>query len=120
MHLLRFDSDDFISLISFEASDAPEYAILSHTWGSDDEELNYTELKLAAGVYAEKVLEDGKVNRLLTKGGNLDLPTRKREIERIKKKFGYQKIQFCGRQAAKDDLEYFWIDSCCIRNVAQV
>jgi hypothetical protein len=114
MHLLRFDNDDFISLISFDTSDAPEYAILSHTWGSDDEELNYTELKLAAGVYAEKVLEDGEVNRLLTKGGNLDPPTRKREIERIKKKIGYQKIQFCGRQAAKDDLEYFWIDSCCI------
>lgn len=27
---------------------------------------------------------------------------------------GYRKIKFCGEQAAKDGLEYFWIDSCCI------
>jgi hypothetical protein len=27
---------------------------------------------------------------------------------------GYKKIRFCGEQAAQDDLEYFWIDACCI------
>ncbi len=27
---------------------------------------------------------------------------------------GYQKILFCGNQAAKDGLEYFWVDTCCI------
>lgn len=27
---------------------------------------------------------------------------------------GHRKIRFCGEQAAKDELEYFWIDSCCI------
>jgi hypothetical protein len=35
----------------------------------------------------------------------------------MKKKPGYQKIQFCGRQAAKDDLKYFWVDTCCIKNI---
>src|ERR1700761_3344283 len=29
-------------------------------------------------------------------------------------KAGYAKIQFCERQAAKDGLQYFWIDTCCI------
>jgi hypothetical protein len=29
-------------------------------------------------------------------------------------KIGYRKIQFCGEQAKKDGLRYFWIDSCCI------
>ncbi|EUC35949.1 hypothetical protein COCCADRAFT_2965 [Bipolaris zeicola 26-R-13] len=29
-------------------------------------------------------------------------------------KFGYRKIQFCGEQAKQDDLQYFWIDTCCI------
>ncbi|KAI9713152.1 MAG: hypothetical protein M1820_001137 [Bogoriella megaspora] len=28
---------------------------------------------------------------------------------------GYQKIVFCAEQARKDGLEYFWIDSCCIK-----
>jgi hypothetical protein len=27
---------------------------------------------------------------------------------------GYDKIRFCGEQARRDDLQYFWIDTCCI------
>lgn len=29
-------------------------------------------------------------------------------------KGGYRKIEFCAGQAAKDQLQYFWIDTCCI------
>jgi hypothetical protein len=29
-------------------------------------------------------------------------------------KDGYAKIGFCGDRAAKDGLEYFWVDTCCI------
>ncbi|CZR52554.1 related to WD40-repeat protein (notchless protein) [Phialocephala subalpina] len=31
-----------------------------------------------------------------------------------KGKAGYGKIQFCGEQARRDDLQYFWVDTCCI------
>ncbi|KAF1943365.1 kinesin light chain 1 [Clathrospora elynae] len=31
-----------------------------------------------------------------------------------KDKTGYAKIRFCGEQAAADDLQYFWVDTCCI------
>jgi hypothetical protein len=31
-----------------------------------------------------------------------------------KGKSGYDKIQFCGEQAGRDDLQYFWVDTCCI------
>jgi hypothetical protein len=31
-----------------------------------------------------------------------------------KKMAGYIKIQFCGEQARRDDLQYFWVDTCCI------
>jgi hypothetical protein len=31
-----------------------------------------------------------------------------------KKMAGYGKIQFCGEQAKRDGLQYFWIDTCCI------
>ncbi|KAF1969506.1 kinesin light chain [Bimuria novae-zelandiae CBS 107.79] len=31
-----------------------------------------------------------------------------------KEKEGYQKIKFCAEQAAQDQLQYFWIDTCCI------
>ena len=31
-----------------------------------------------------------------------------------KSKAGYGKIQFCGEQARRDGLQYFWVDTCCI------
>jgi hypothetical protein len=31
-----------------------------------------------------------------------------------KVKAGYGKIQFCGEQARRDGLQYFWVDTCCI------
>ncbi|CAI6226601.1 unnamed protein product [Periconia digitata] len=31
-----------------------------------------------------------------------------------REKEGYRKIEFCAKQAAKDHLQYFWIDTCCI------
>jgi hypothetical protein len=31
-----------------------------------------------------------------------------------KSKTGYRKILFCGEQAARDHLKYFWVDTCCI------
>jgi hypothetical protein len=29
-------------------------------------------------------------------------------------KAGYDKIRFCGEQATRDNLQYFWVDTCCI------
>ena len=58
----------------------PRYAILSHTWGVDTEEVSF------------KDMIDGTC---------ISKP-------------GYDKIRFCGEQAGRDDLQYFWIDTCCI------
>ncbi|KAH8745713.1 NACHT domain-containing protein [Hyaloscypha sp. PMI_1271] len=30
------------------------------------------------------------------------------------KKAGYKKMRFCGEQAKRDGLQYFWVDTCCI------
>jgi hypothetical protein len=30
-----------------------------------------------------------------------------------KSKPGYTKIRFCGEQARRDGLQYFWVDTCC-------
>jgi hypothetical protein len=30
------------------------------------------------------------------------------------KEAGYKKIRFCGEQARRDGLQYFWVDTCCI------
>ncbi|KAI1361763.1 heterokaryon incompatibility protein-domain-containing protein [Xylaria arbuscula] len=64
-----------------------EYAILSHTWGPDEEELTFQDVNGGTGL----------------------------------KKKGYQKILFCGQQAAVNNLDYFWVDTCCIdkRNLTE-
>jgi ankyrin repeat protein len=80
MHLLRLQDDGEFSLVKFLGNSVPAYAILSHTWGSEEEEVTYQDLQQNTG----------------------------------KRKKGYRKLTFCGEQAAKDGLEYFWIDTCCI------
>lgn len=30
------------------------------------------------------------------------------------RKASYNKIRFCGEQAKRDGLQYFWVDTCCI------
>lgn len=81
MRLLKYNDDGELSLTNgFVSSKIPEYAILSHTWGLDTEEVTYKDLIDGTG----------------------------------KNKVGYQKIQFCGEQASRDDLHHLWVDTCCI------
>jgi len=80
MHLLKFGSHGELSLTEDLIDNIPRYAILSHTWGADYEEVTFVDLKNGYG----------------------------------KSKAGYAKIQFCGAQAMKDGLQYFWVDTCCI------
>jgi hypothetical protein len=80
MRLLRRQNDGGYRLTEFQNEDIPRYAILSHTWGADADEVNFKDL---------------------VEGGG-------------RAKAGFKKIRFCGDQAAKDGLEYFWIDTCSI------
>jgi tetratricopeptide (TPR) repeat protein len=34
--------------------------------------------------------------------------------DRCKEKDGYRKIDFCAKRLAEDQLQYFWVDTCCI------
>jgi heterokaryon incompatibility protein (HET) len=79
MRLLKINNDGSFSLHTSSRPTTP-YAILSHTWGNDDEEVTFKDIMNGTG-------------------GN---------------KAGYQKLRFCGKQAQADNLEYFWIDTCCI------
>jgi hypothetical protein len=70
MRLLRIDGEECFSLVEFTGQDRPPYAILSHTWGPDHEEVTF--------------------NNLVNNTG--------------RDKVGYNKIKFCGNQAARDGL----------------
>ncbi|ORX97285.1 heterokaryon incompatibility protein-domain-containing protein [Clohesyomyces aquaticus] len=83
MPLLKINHNGNFSLTRFGPNNIPPYAILSHTWEADEQELTFEEMMTGTG---------------LNKAGVA----------------GYRKIQFCGDQANKDGLEYFWVDSCCI------
>ncbi|KAF2257834.1 hypothetical protein CC78DRAFT_443456, partial [Lojkania enalia] len=80
MRLLAVSGDGNLSLTTFLGSNIPSYAILSHTWEEDSEELLFQDVVNGTG----------------------------------RSKAGYKKVQFCGEQAKKDDLRYFWVDSSCI------
>lgn len=80
MRLLKRLDGDISLAYHHDHNNLPPYAILSHTWGSDNQEVTFQELIDGSG----------------------------------KSKAGYQKIRFCGEQAANDGLEYFWVDTCCI------
>lgn len=81
MRLLECNNAGGFSLTKdFVGDDVPRYAILSHTWGADTEEVTFQDLKCSTGY----------------------------------DKTGYKKILFCGQQAKRDDLQYLWVDTCCI------
>jgi hypothetical protein len=61
------------------------YAILSHTW-NEGQEVTFADLK--------------------DLGNAVDVDTQSKE--------GYQKLRFCAKQAKRDGLDYFWVDTCCI------
>jgi archaellum biogenesis ATPase FlaH len=85
MRLLKYEEDGSLTITSFDDDAIPPYAILSHTWGADTEEVTFAEVVNANGQH----------------------------------KIGYEKIRFCGEQARKDGLQYFWVDTCCIDKTDQ-
>jgi hypothetical protein len=83
MRLLEWPEAGVFSLSKTFADEVPPYTILLYTWGEDDKEVTFQDLKDG--------LRDGASER----------------------KPGYKKIRFCGEQARKDGLLYFWVDTCC-------
>ncbi|CAI9634054.1 unnamed protein product [Alternaria burnsii] len=80
MRLLRLDHDDELSLVERYEERIPPYAILSHTWGADSDEVTYLDVVNMANLH----------------------------------KLGWNKIHACAKQAKRDNLQYFWVDTCCI------
>lgn len=89
MRLFHIDGPGRLSLAHFYEGNIPPYAILSHTWGPDDDEVSFEDMKSYSSLQWVG----------LTKPG-------------------YKKLQFCARQAAFDGLKYFWIDTCCINKLS--
>ena len=84
MRLLYYDDFDRLRLTKDLVDGVDKiqpYAILSHTWGPEEDEVTFDDVQNATG--------SSKVR-------------------------GYGKIVFCAKQAKKDNLKHFWVDTCCI------
>ena len=80
MRLIKITGQNHFSPMDYEEKKGPRYAVLSHTWGANNEEVTYKDLIEGTGV----------------------------------SKAGWQKLEFCRKQAAADGLQHFWVDTCCI------
>ncbi|KAL1847005.1 hypothetical protein VTK73DRAFT_162 [Phialemonium thermophilum] len=80
MWLLTRGENGEIALTEDRVGQIPDYAILSHTWGPNADEVTFADMREGTG----------------------------------RGKKGYGKIEFCAKQAARDGLHYFWVDTCCI------
>ncbi|KAB2099627.1 hypothetical protein AG0111_0g12184 [Alternaria gaisen] len=86
MRLLRLDPKQPRWILEdFPGPVTPVYAILSHTWGRDEDEVKFEDIQDGPRYY-----------------GDLS-------------KAGYDKLRFCQERVEKDGLVYFWIDTCCIK-----
>jgi Heterokaryon incompatibility protein (HET) len=80
MRLLRVTESGEFTLTKDLHKNIPKYAILSHTWGDDDDEVTFKDMTEGLG----------------------------------QAKVGYSMIRFCAKQAIRDGLQHFWVDTCCI------
>jgi hypothetical protein len=77
MRLLQVEEHGGFSLTGNIPDMTSPYAILSHTWGDEGEEVSFKDLIDGSG----------------------------------KTKAGYRKLRFCAKQAARDGLHHFWVDT---------
>ncbi|KAK1753929.1 hypothetical protein QBC47DRAFT_325016 [Echria macrotheca] len=100
---MRLVDTSTLRLVSLHDSSLPPYAILSHTWGSDDDEVSFQELQ-----------ELGATSRLRQQvaaaAGPFSHP--------ISKKIGFAKIRDAARLAKSQGFGYIWIDTCCINKTS--
>jgi hypothetical protein len=78
-------------LVAFAEDQVPRYAILSHTWGTPDEEISFQDLQGAAPE-----------------------PDAQPSPPSWTEKLGWDKIKGACAQSLAYDCEYLWIDTCCI------
>ncbi|PVH96684.1 HET-domain-containing protein [Periconia macrospinosa] len=94
MRLITTNPDGSLCLKEFVGNNIPPYAILSHTWGPDEEEVSYQDLHNPA------LSVNANSHRFLP--------------PRWQTKAGARKLDFVVQQAAMDGLQYSWVDTCCI------
>uniref|UniRef100_A0A8H7NDY2 Heterokaryon incompatibility domain-containing protein n=1 Tax=Bionectria ochroleuca TaxID=29856 RepID=A0A8H7NDY2_BIOOC len=85
---MRLINAHTLALEEFFGASIPKYAILSHTWGSEE--------------------------ILLTDWTEIEASSKELGVELVPAKAGYAKIKHALNQAIRDGLDYLWVDTNCI------
>ncbi|OAK95617.1 hypothetical protein IQ06DRAFT_352632 [Phaeosphaeriaceae sp. SRC1lsM3a] len=131
---MRLIDVDTLELRSFTDDDIPPYAILSHTWGSD--EISYQELvwinriKALSGSFDQPSLSSSftssstqdeqsslmlaSMEMLLRGNWNPGTSIGSMAEDDFRERPGYSKIVNAAREARELKLKWVWIDTCCI------
>ncbi|KAF2822102.1 hypothetical protein CC86DRAFT_95609 [Ophiobolus disseminans] len=131
---MRLIDANTLELRSFNDNEIPEYAILSHTWGSD--EISYQELvwinriktfsssfrqSSVSSSFASTSSQDEQSGLMLASmemllRGNWNSGTTSSGVaeQELLKRSGYSKITNAAKIAKRLSLEWIWIDTCCI------
>jgi len=91
---MRLLDTSTLRLVSRFDEGIPPYAILSHTWGRDEDEISFQDLQAITS------------SRLRQKDGLFAHPLTKRA--------GFAKIRESCRLAKSEGYEFLWVDTCCI------
>ncbi|KAL7958046.1 hypothetical protein V8C34DRAFT_284145, partial [Trichoderma compactum] len=94
--MIRFINIETLKLVTFSCKKIPKYAILSHTWGPDSEELTFDDLQ--NGITDKPGIGTIKLKGCCdqVKKDNIKEEEDEKETEEERK------------------IKYVWIDTCCI------
>jgi hypothetical protein len=83
-----------LQLVSFRENEIPPYAILSHCWGADEEEVTFQDIQdLKASIRNDPAAMS---------------------THPVTNKIGFAKIRHSAKIAVGSGLGFIWIDTCCI------
>lgn len=120
---MRLIDANSLELHYFTDNAVPDYAILSHTWGS--QEVSYQDFvlinKLRATSESSRNSHEDEKNTLMLLSmrmllrGHLNIPASLSGIkEDLSERAGYTKIANAARIALSLGYQWIWIDTCCI------
>ncbi|KAL8366427.1 hypothetical protein RB595_004959 [Gaeumannomyces hyphopodioides] len=107
---IRLINTETLRMKMFPSASAPRYAILSHTW-VDGDEVDFQDMTRYGAISHENDVTPAERDCICgCRCRGAANPT----VNAVKGRSGYQKIVQTCHLAKKHDIEWAWVDTCCI------
>ncbi|KAI6380301.1 hypothetical protein MCOR25_001729 [Pyricularia grisea] len=100
---MRLIDTNTVEVVEFYDDEIPQYAILSHTWGT--EEVSYQDMQF---------LTTDRNRKVRDLSGSHSSSLKSSDVTTIVAMSGYIKIKTASNYARSHGLRYLWVDTCCI------